>query len=374
MIYLTKGCRVKMKLLNILIILILLGCGSNEKVDYKWLIPKDYPKPQVPQDNPMSEAKIKLGRYLFYDKNLSANQTQSCASCHKQEKAFSESLAVSVGSTGQSHRRNALALVNVAYNKTLTWAHPSLDSIERQILLPMFGETPVEMGITGHENEILSRFNTEQYQVMFDEAFDNKNINFDKINKALSSFVRRLTSFNSPFDRYAYAMEDSALSASQIRGMDLFFSEKLECHHCHGGFNFTQSTTHEKQLLDRRPFHNTGLYNIDGKGSYPINDIGLNEITLEQRDMGAFRAPTLRNIALTAPYMHDGSILTLDEVIEHYAAGGKTSNQLTKNIYISPFVKGFELNNKEKSDLIAFLNALTDESFISDPKLSNPFN
>jgi len=374
MIYLTKGCRVKMKLLNILIILILLGCGSNEKVDYKWLIPKDYPKPQVPQDNPMSEAKIKLGRYLFYDKNLSANQTQSCASCHKQEKAFSESLAVSVGSTGQSHRRNALALVNVAYNKTLTWAHPSLDSIERQILLPMFGETPVEMGITGHENEILSRFNTEQYQVMFDEAFDNKNINFDKINKALSSFVRRLTSFNSPFDRYAYAMEDSALSASQIRGMDLFFSEKLECHHCHGGFNFTQSTTHEKQLLDRRPFHNTGLYNIDGKGSYPINDIGLNEITLEQRDMGAFRAPTLRNIALTAPYMHDGSILTLDEVVEHYAAGGKTSNQLTKNIYISPFVKGFELNNKEKSDLIAFLNALTDESFISDPKLSNPFN
>jgi len=374
MIYLTKGCRVKMKLLNILIILILLGCGSNEKVDYKWLIPKDYPKPQVPQDNPMSEAKIKLGRYLFYDKNLSANQKQSCASCHKQEKAFSESLAVSVGSTGQSHRRNALALVNVAYNKTLTWAHPSLDSIERQILLPMFGETPVEMGITGHENEILSRFNTEQYQVMFDEAFDNKNINFDKINKALSSFVRRLTSFNSPFDRYAYAMEDSALSASQIRGMDLFFSEKLECHHCHGGFNFTQSTTHEKQLLDRRPFHNTGLYNIDGKGSYPINDIGLNEITLEQRDMGAFRAPTLRNIALTAPYMHDGSILTLDEVIEHYAAGGKTSNQLTKNIYISPFVKGFELNNKEKSDLIAFLNALTDESFISDPKLSNPFN
>jgi len=363
-----------MKLLNILIILILLGCGSNEKVDYKWLIPKDYPKPQVPQDNPMSEAKIKLGRYLFYDKNLSANQKQSCASCHKQEKAFSESLAVSVGSTGQSHRRNALALVNVAYNKTLTWAHPSLDSIERQILLPMFGETPVEMGITGHENEILSRFNTEQYQVMFDEAFDNKNINFDKINKALSSFVRRLTSFNSPFDRYAYAMEDSALSASQIRGMDLFFSEKLECHHCHGGFNFTQSTTHEKQLLDRRPFHNTGLYNIDGKGSYPINDIGLNEITLEQRDMGAFRAPTLRNIALTAPYMHDGSILTLDEVIEHYAAGGKTSNQLTKNIYISPFVKGFELNNKEKSDLIAFLNALTDESFISDPKLSNPFN
>jgi len=372
-----------MKLLNIfsvLIILSLLGCGPNEKIAYKWPIPKDYPKPQVPKDNPMSEAKIELGRFLFYDKNLSANQTQNCATCHQQEKAFSEPLTVSIGSTGQSHRRNSLALVNIAYNKTLTWAHPSLDSIERQLLLPMFGENPVEMGITGYEDEVLSRFNTDKYKVMFEAAFNDNDINFDKINKALASFVRRLISFNSPFDRYAYQLQDNALSASQIRGMDLFFSERLECHHCHGGFNFTQSTTHEKQLLDRRPFHNTGLYNIDGKGSYPLTDIGLNEITLEQRDMGAFRAPTLRNIALTAPYMHDGSIQTLDGVVAHYSAGGRATKQLDinskfkENMYKSPFVKGFELTDKEKSDLIAFLNALTDESFVSDPKLSNPFN
>ena len=348
--------------------------------EYKWPIPKGYPKPQVPTDNPMSEAKVKLGRFLFYDKKLSANQTQSCATCHQQDKAFSESLAVSIGSTGQSHRRNSLALVNIAYNKTLTWAHPSLDSIERQILLPLFGEEPIEMGVTGYESEILTRFHTESYKGMFVAAFGDDEINFDRINKALASFVRRLVSFNSPFDRYAYAMQDNALNESQIRGMDLFFSERLECHHCHGGFNFTQSTTHEKQLLDRRPFHNTGLYNIDGKGSYPLADIGLNEITLDSNDMGAFRAPTLRNIALSAPYMHDGSISTLEEVIEHYNAGGRADKQFNnqtqvlKNIYKSPFVKKLALTSKEKSDLIAFLNALTDESFVSDPQLSNPFN
>lgn len=359
----------------------LIACDNAKKTtEYKWPIPKGYPKPQVPTNNPMSEAKVKLGRFLFYDKNLSANQTQSCATCHQQDKAFSESLAVSIGSTGQSHRRNSLALVNIAYNKTLTWAHPSLDSIERQILLPLFGEEPIEMGVTGYESEILSRFNTEDYKAMFSAAFDDDDINFDKINKALASFVRRLVSFNSPFDRYAYAMQDDALSESQIRGMDLFFSERLECHHCHGGFNFTQSTTHEKQLLDRRPFHNTGLYNLDGKGSYPLADIGLSEITLDPNDMGAFRAPTLRNIALTAPYMHDGSIITLEEVIEHYNAGGRADKQFNnqtqvlKNIYKSPFVKKLVLTSKEKSDLIAFLNALTDESFVSDPQLSNPFN
>ena len=210
---------------------------------------------------------------------------------------------------------------------------------------------------------------------MFEDAYDSSEINFDKINKALASFVRRLISFNSPFDRYAYGMQDDALNESQIRGMDLFFSERLECHHCHGGFNFTQSTTHEKQLLDRRPFHNTGLYNIDGKGGYPLKDIGLKEITLESNDMGAFRAPTLRNIALTAPYMHDGSMETLEDVIAHYSAGGRAEiKQDIKNMYKSPFIKRLVLTEKEKSDLVAFLNALTDETFVTDPQLSNPFN
>ncbi len=357
---------------------ITMGCGQQNKT-YQWPIPKDFPKPQVPLDNPMTVEKVQLGRFLFYDKNLSANQTQNCASCHMQKNAFAEPLKVSVGSTGEPHRRNSLALVNIAYNKTLTWAHPSLGSIERQVLLPMFGESPVELGITGNETTILARFNTTEYKKLFKAAFDDAEINFDNINKALSSFVRRLISFTSPFDQYAYGMDDNALTASQIRGMDLFFSERLECHHCHGGFNFTQSTSHEKQVLDRRPFHNTGLYNIDGKGAYPEKDTGLDEITFEYRDIGSFRAPTLRNVALTAPYMHDGSIATLSDVLDHYAAGGRVidkgenAGNGIKSPLKSQFINGFEMNPQDKADLIAFLTALTDEKFINDPELSNPF-
>lgn len=361
-----------------LALLMLAGCGQQEVVkEYQWAIPEGFPKPQVPADNPMSDEKVALGRFLFYDTQLSANQTQSCASCHQQQHAFAEALPVSVGSTGQLHRRNAQALVNIAYNKTLTWAHPSLDSIERQMLLPMFGEEPIEMGITGHEEQVLARFNTPEYQARFLAAFGQREISFHKINHAIASFVRSLISFNSAFDRYAYQLDDEALSESQLRGMNLFFSERLECHHCHGGFNFTQSTSHEKQLLDRRPFHNTGLYQVNG--SYPQKDIGLAEITLDPRDNGAFRAPTLRNISLSAPYMHDGSVATLSEVIDLYAAGGRsiTSGPFAGDGRSHPqkssFVTGFELSDEEKADLLSFLQSLTDQSFIHNPALASPF-
>jgi cytochrome c peroxidase len=183
---------------------------------------------------------------------------------------------------------------------------------------------------------------------------------------------------NSPFDRYAYDGVDSALSESAIRGMTLFFSEKLECHHCHGGFNFTQSTAHEKQLLDRKPFHNTGLYFLDSTGGYPAQDIGLAEITLNEEDNGKFRAPSLRNVAVSAPYMHDGSLATLEAVIDFYAAGGHVieSGPLQgdgrKNPLKSTFVKGFEITGEEKKDLLAFLHSLTDPTFLDDPKLAAP--
>lgn len=350
----------------------------NKPQAYIWPIPADYPEPHVPLDNPMSIAKVELGRHLFYDKNLSANQTQSCATCHQQKFAFSEPNTTSVGSTGHILRRNSLALVNIAYNKTLTWAHPSLDTIERQLLIPMFSEQPLELGITGNESTILSRFDTPFYHTLFERAFNKTKPDFDKINKALASFTRRLVSFNSPFDAYAYQQIDKAMTPNQLRGMELFFSEKLECHHCHGGFNFTQSTTHEKQLIDRRPFHNTGLYNLH-EGHYPKTDQGLFELTLERRDMGAFRAPTLRNILLSAPYMHDGSISTIEAVIDFYANGGryirqgKLKGDGSKNPFKSNFVKGFELTEQEKQDLIAFLGALTDKEFINNPMLANPF-
>lgn len=367
------------------------ACSDKEEVKpaYKWQIIKGFPKPQIPDNNVMTQAKVELGRVIFYDKNLSANQTQSCESCHRQAFAFGENIAHSIGSTGQSHRRNAPALANIAYNKTLTWAHDGLTSLERQILLPMFGESPIELGITGNEAEVLARFKTDEYLALFQQAFaDNSSEQFPKekvsyelIVKALASFVRSLISLKSPFDQYAYANDDNAISASALRGMTLFFSERLECHHCHGGFNFTQSTSHEKQLIDRRPFHNTGLYYVnskEGQAGYPSHDIGLAELSLLSKDNGRFRAPTLRNIEVSAPYMHDGSMMSLVDVLDFYAAGGRNINSGPfkgdgrLNPLKSAFIKGFEMTEEDKADLIAFLETLTDHSFLTNPELSKP--
>ncbi|MEJ2754727.1 MAG: di-heme enzyme, partial [Gammaproteobacteria bacterium] len=210
------------------------------------------------------------------------------------------------------------------------------------------------------------------------EAFPGEPIDFAAIAKALACFVRSLTSFDSPFDRYVFAGDDSALSASAIRGMDLFFSEKLECDHCHGNFNFSESSTHENLMLNEKPFHNIGLYNLNNNGAYPASDNGLYDITLNPNDRGRFRAPTLRNIALTAPYMHDGSINTLEAVIDLYAAGGRTitegENQGDgrKNPLKNAFIAGFDITDQEKQDLIAFLNALTDTTFITNPTFGAP--
>ncbi len=358
---------------------LLLACDSAKKMKntYQWPVIPGFPKPQVPEYNPMSNAKVALGKVLFFDKNLSANQQQSCQSCHLQAFAFAENREVSVGSTGQTHRRNAPALVNIAYNKTLTWAHDGLTSLERQILLPMFGESPVELGITGHEAEVLARFKTVEYQQLFYQAFPEQVISFELIVNALASYVRSLISLNSPFDQYAYFGDDTAISEAAIRGMNMFFSERLECHHCHGGFNFTQSTGHEQQLIDRRPFHNTGLYNVELEGDnrgYPKKDNGLAEISTLSKDNGRFRAPTLRNIEYSAPYMHDGSVATLSEVIDIYAAGGrniehgKYQGDGRANPLKSQFIKGFELTIEEKEDLLAFLNTLTDKEFLNTPR------
>ena len=363
--------------------LVLALTACSEPAPYVWSIPADFPKPTVPDSNPMSAAKVELGRYLFYDVQLSGNGTQSCASCHQQQFAFSERNTTSIGSTGDVHRRNALALVNIAYNKTLTWAHDGLLDIEHQVLIPMFAEAPVELGISQHQAKVLHALSREPYPALFTNAFGDAEVDFLRVTQALASFVRSLISLESPFDRYAYQGQDQALTAEQIKGMNLFFSERLECHHCHGGFNFTQSTSHEKQPLDRRPFHNTGLYFTErgqfaDKG-YPERDRGLAEISLNPADDGRFRAPTLRNIALTAPYMHDGSIATLDEVIEFYRAGGRAlasgPDQGDGRLHPSKsaFIKGIDLTVEEKAALLAFLQGLTDPHFISNPAFADPW-
>lgn len=359
----------------------LLACGDKQAATFKWSLPSGFPQPAVPADNPMTEVKVQLGRRLFYDARLSANETQSCASCHKQELAFSDGLPVSAGSTGQMTPRGSMALVNVAYNGTQTWANPALLLLEQQIPIPIFGERPVELGASGSEPQILGRYAADPlYPMQFAQAFPEEAapISFANVTKALAAFLRTVISGHSPFDRYTYQNEKGAMSASALRGLELFFTERLECFHCHGGFNFSSSTTQADAAFGERAFHNNGLYNIGGTGSYPPGNRGVFEITGAREDMGKFRAPTLRNIALTAPYMHDGSLATLDDVIDFYAAGGRViesgpfAGDGRANPFKSRFVPGFVLTAEEHADLRAFLHSLTDTSFIQNPAFAKP--
>jgi len=347
---------------------------------YSWDIPTGLPTPRVPDENPMSEVKVELGRQLFYDTRISANNTFSCGTCHQPAKGFADGLVTPEGSTGEVHPRNSMGLTNAAYNSILTWANPNLKTLFSQALVPMLGESPVELGWSGHEEEILDRFRYDAvYSDLFEQAFPTDSITELTVAKAIAAFVRTLISGNSPTDKSVYQNDTTEMSESAKRGRSLFFSERLECFHCHGGFNFSQSTTHDGSVFEEIEFHNNGLYNIDGTGAYPLNNRGLWEFTFEPEDMGRFRAPTLRNIELTAPYMHDGSIATLEEVIDHYARGGRliTEGPLAgdgaKNPFKSELFVGFTITDEEKTDIINFLNSLTDWSFICDERFSDPF-
>ena len=347
--------------------------------NFKWELPADIPLPLVPADNPMSDAKVSLGRLLFYDTRLSGNKTMSCATCHIQALAFTDGKPRSIGSTGALHPRGSMSLVNTAYASRLTWANPLLDKIEDQALTPLFGDNPVEMGMGGHEGRVAELLRSERrYSQLAEKAFPGDADPHSVINavRAIAAFVRGIVSYDSDYDRYLSG-DESAMTSAAVRGMDLFFSERLECFHCHGGFNFTDSTTHANSRIEVVGFHNTGLYNI-GSGAYPELNTGLYDMTGETRDMGRFRAPTLRNIAVTAPYMHDGSLATLDAVIAHYQRGGRLIGEGANagdgrlSPYKSEFVGGFELSASEKADLIAFLQSLTDDTVLTDPRWSNP--
>lgn len=330
----------------------------------------------------MLPSKVILGRWLFYDTRLSGNQTYSCGSCHQQALAFTDGLAHAEGSTGEIHRRSSMGLTNVAYNPAFTWANPNNTTLEMQALGPMFGTTPVELGLKGLETELLERLRADaRYQELFPRSFPGEEDPFtiDNVTRAIAAFERTLISGSSPYDRYVYQGDSTALSDSAKRGLDLFFTEKFECYHCHGSFNFTDSVTFKGNVFVEVFFNNTGLYNVDGAGAYPQVDQGLIELTGGAADMGRFRAPTLRNIAVTAPYMHDGSVATLEDALAHYAAGGRTLSSGenagvgSSNPFKSEFVRGFELTEQEKQDLLAFLNSLTDPTFLNNPDLSDPF-
>jgi cytochrome c peroxidase len=349
--------------------------------NFEWRLPDGVPLPLVPADNPMSDTKVALGRRLFYEKRLSVNGATSCATCHLQALAFTDGLPRSVGATGELHPRGSMTLVNAAWSGRLTWANHLIDTLEVQALTPMFGEQPIEMGMAGRESAIIKMLREDDYyREAFRSAFAADKDPYSILNavRAVASFVRTIASFDSPYDRFQRG-DAAALTDGQVRGMNLFFSERLECFHCHGGFNFTDSSTHADVPMQSVGFHNNGLYNIGASGLYPPDNTGLYDLTGERRDMGRFKAPTLRNIAVTAPYMHDGSIETLSEVIEHYARGGRIiaegpyAGDGSRNPYRSEFVRGFELSVQEKADLIAFLEALTDEAVLTSPDYSDPF-
>ena len=297
-------------------------------------------------------AQADLGRYLFYDKRLSGNGTLACASCHLQHLAFTDGQAVSEGSTGELTPRNAQPLQNLADHTTFTWANPSLLTLERQMEVPLFGENVVEMGVNDRNKaEVLQRITRDtRYSSQFSAAFagDANPVTWTHIIQAIAAFERTLISKNSRYDQFIAGK--ATFTAEELRGKALFFTEKAGCSECHSGLNFSDEQ-----------FHTIGLYNLDGKGAYPEPNRGVMELSGLPQDMGKFRTPSLRNIEVTAPYMHDGSVATLEAVLDIKTKGIPS---ISKPLVLSP---------QDKTDLIAFLKTLTDTAFLTNPAFSNPF-
>jgi cytochrome c peroxidase len=296
------------------------------------------PRPSIPATNPQNPPKIELGRYLFYDTRISGNGTASCATCHRQELAFTDGRAQSVGATGESHPRSAMSLVNIAYNKAFNWADPAVRSLEEQALKPMRSVSPVELGFD--EPAFLKLIRSDNlYRPLFQKAFPGQADPYTVTNivRALAAFERTILSANSPYDRFHFDGDETAISESAKRGEILFFLDAgPSCFRCHSGFNFSDSS-----------FHNTAVY---------------------ADDLRKFKTPTLRNIAVTAPYMHDGSIATLEEVVDHYAAGGRAHENTGKDA----LMHRFSLTKQNRADLVEFLKSLTDEELLRDPRFSDP--
>jgi cytochrome c peroxidase len=347
---------------------------------YVWRLPPGFPKPKVPDDNPMTYEKVRLGRRLFYDRRLSQNGTQSCGSCHKQNLAFTDGLARAVGSTGERNRRGAQSLANVAYLTSYTWANPLLQTLEAQAMIPIFGRQPVELGASDIAAFVAPFAHDPRYAPLFAAAYpgDAEAVSLKHIVQALACFERTIISGSAPYDAYFFRGKKDAISALAKDGATLFFSERLECNHCHSGFNLMDATQHAATRQPNMQYHNTGLYNVDGKGAYPAVDTGVREVTHLQADMGRFRAQSLRNIMVTGPYFHDGSAPSIDDVLAHYMAAGRTltgadAGDGAASPLKSQFMIGFTLSPVERAQLHAFFESLTDTDLLTRPDLSDPW-
>lgn len=322
------------------------------------------PPPQAPADNPTTPERIELGRHLFFDSRLSGPGYMSCGTCHRPELAFSDGRPVAIGITGQYHPRNTPGLANVGYFPVLTWADPAETALETQSIKPLFGHEPVEMMSDVVSEIVLDRLTGDaSYRRMFAAAFPETGgiIDFPTIRLAIAAFERTLISAGSPYDNWL-ADPVAALSPEAARGLALFMSPRFGCADCHAPPFFTDMA-----------FHNTGLFNLDGDGGLPLGNQGLVAHSGDPADMGRFRTPSLRNVAVTGPYMHDGSVESLEAAIEAYAAGGRAALAGARSPLTSPLVAGFRITAGEKADLLAFLGALTDTTFMENEAFQSPF-
>jgi len=288
----------------------------------------------IPEDNPMSNEKIILGKFLYFDPRMSKDKTISCATCHAPYHGFTDPHRTSAGVSGKLGARNSPTVINRLFSADQFWDGRA-ESLEKQAHGPLVN--PIEMAMGSHTDVVGRVKAVKGYGPLFKQAFGDEQITIDRITKAIAAYERTVVSGNSAFDRYMAGDKD-AMSPSAVRGWELF-NGKANCKTCHVGFNFTDEN-----------YRNIGV-GMDK----PKPDLGRFEQTKKEEDKGAFKTPTLRNIVQTAPYMHDGSEETLVEVVEFYDKGG------VKNPHLSADIKPLNLTAQEKGDLVAFLEALTGE-------------
>ena len=312
-----------------------LATAQGGSTSFEWQLPRGFPIPFVPADNPMSAAKVALGQRLFFETRLSVTGHYSCASCHDPARSYTDGRARAVGATGAVMAHSSMALINVAYNLSYGWQHPEISSLEAQMRQPLFNRHPVEIGLAGREREVRAALAadalyTQQFAAVFGGA-----ISIVRIIDAIAAFERTLIAGHSAFDAYVFEGEHDALSPAAKRGMALFFSSRIGCAGCHSGFNFSGN------WRDRA--------GPTGKAGFADDGLGV----------GRVRIPTLRNIALTAPYMHDGRFATLDAVFDHYQRVGELPSSARGGTR-DPRLKTFTLSKDERDELAAFLASLTE--------------
>lgn len=319
-------------------VLILIQCKMDVEEatskEFVFQIPTGFSEPILRKDNPITDSKIKLGKKLFFDPILSLDSSISCGSCHRPQFAYSDPNPISPGVDGKLALRNAPSLSNLAWHPYF-FAEGGSPNLEAQILGPL--EDPNEMAFS--IIKAVERLkNNKDYVALFLESFSDSPSVYTT-SRAIAAFERSLISSNSKFDRYVLARDSSAFNAEEKKGYQLFISEQLNCSSCHSGFMFTDFS-----------FQNNGIYKV-------YADPGRMRLTLDDIDRGKFKVPSLRNIALTGPYMHDGSFESLEEIVDHYASGGK------KHRNQSPKIQGFEISESDKKALVKFLHSLTDTVF-----------